>query len=332
MSVVLSSSLYVVADIGGTNARFALVKEGSSQLHAIEKFRCADFPFFIDAVRAYLSRGHVSTVAGICLAVAGPVEQDWIDLPNNHWAFSRSELEQQLGVAVTIINDFSAQVLSIGGLATEDFHWIGSARPVYDEAGVIAVLGPGTGLGVAAMLPGGAIVPSEAGHVAFAPTTQHEVEILGQLWQRYERVSVERLLSGMGLANLYWANSRLRGDERELPAPEVTAGCRAGDPVCQAAIKDFCNILGAVAGDVALSMGAMSGVYLSGGILPQMLDILEGIAIRASFDNKGRFSAICARIPMAIVLADNPGLIGCSPAVCRDHESDRAIISKIKGR
>ncbi|WP_372862106.1 glucokinase [Spongiibacter sp.] len=314
--------LQVVADIGGTNARFAYIQPGQTTLQGIEVFPCSQFPQFIDAVRAYTALGHVANIESLCFAVAGPVEQDWIDLPNNHWAFSRCELERELGVPVIVINDFSAQVLSVSALLDDELHWIGGPRPEAEPNGVVAVLGPGTGLGVSAMLPSGDIIPSEGGHIGFAPTNQHQANVLAQLWRRYERVSVERVLSGAGLANLYWANCRLDGLEKELAAPDVTAGARAGDVYCRRAVDDFCAILGAVAGDTALAVGAYAGVYLSGGILPQMLDVIDTEQIRRNFQEKGRFSAICSQIPLAIVLAEYPGLVGCArqQAISHAHE------------
>lgn len=309
----MSKPAQIVADIGGTNARFAYVESDSNELLGIEIFPCADFPFFVDAIRAYMERGYVAKLDKICLAVAGPVESDLIDLPNNHWSFSRAELQSSLGVPVTIVNDFSAQVLCVDALSDSEVRWIGTARP---EGGQVkAVVGPGTGLGVSAMLPGGDILPSEGGHVAFAPLDDHEAALQTELRQRYERVSVERVLSGMGLANLYWANGRLDGYDRELPAPEVTAGALAGDLYCQRAVEDFCAILGSVAGDVALMMGAADGVYISGGILPRLLDLLDEEAFRQRFDDKGRFTEICSKIPLAIVLAEHPGLRGCVEAL-----------------
>ena len=312
----MNKPVQIVADIGGTNARFAYVQPDSDELLGLEIFPCADFPFFVDAIRAYMERGYVEEVDKICLAVAGPVESDWIDLPNNHWAFSRTELQQSLAVSVSIINDFSAQVLSINGLPESEIRWIGSARPKGQQ--VKAVVGPGTGLGVSAMMPDGGILPSEAGHVAFAPIDEHEADLLKELWQRYDRVSVERVLSGMGLANLYWANTRIDGYERELTAPGITAGAEAGDGYCQRAVSDFCAILGSVAGDVALMMGATDGVYISGGIVPKLLGLLDEGMLRQRFDNKGRFSEICAKIPLAIVLAEHPGLRGCVQALRKD--------------
>jgi glucokinase len=316
----MNASVQIVADIGGTNARFAWVASDDDQLRGIESFPCADFAFLLDAIHAYMRMGHVKRVDRICLAVAGPVESDWIDLPNNHWAFSRQELEASLNVTVDIINDFSAQVLCIDGLAESELQWLGSPRPMGD--GVKAVMGPGTGLGVSAMLASGHILPSEAGHVAFAPVDQHEADLLKVLWQRYPRVSVERVLSGMGLANLYWANCQLEGLCRELPAPEITAGAQAGDQYCLRAVADFYAILASMAGDVSLMMGAADGVYLSGGILPRILNLLDEAGFRRRFEDKGRFREFNTGVPLAIVLTEYPGLSGCVQAL---RSASRAV-------
>ncbi len=307
--------MQIVADIGGTNARFAYVQAGSGELQGIDTFPCADFAFLVDAIRAYMDRDGLASPDGICLAVAGPVESDWIDLPNNHWAFSQRELAEALDCRIEIINDFSAQVLSLEALGEQDLHWLGSPRP--GGAGVKAILGPGTGLGVSAMLSSGEIVPSEAGHIGFSPVDAHGVALLSVMWDRYHRVSIERLLSGSGLANLYWANCRLDGHCRELPAPEVTAGAMAGDEYCLRAVRDFLDILASTAGDVALMMGANAGVYLSGGILPRMLQFLDEDQFRQRFEDKGRFRAFTESLPLAVVSAPYPGLMGSVQALRR---------------
>lgn len=309
----MNQPVQIVADIGGTNARFAYVHANSDVLQGIEVFPCAEFPFFIDAIRTYMANNQFKSVDKICLAVASPMEGDWVDLLNNHWAFSRSELQEALQVSLTIINDFSAQVLCVKGLDESEIKWLGSPRPSGDH--VTAVVGPGTGLGVSAMTPDGSILPSEGGHVAFAPVNDHQIALLQQLWRRYERVSVERALSGAGLANLYWANTCLDNDERELIAPEVTSGAYAGDVHCVRAVEDFCSILASVSGDVALMMGATGGVYLSGGILPRLLDLLDEEQFRTTFEEKGRFSEILSKIPLGIILAKQPGLRGCVAAL-----------------
>jgi glucokinase len=309
----MTSSTYLVADIGGTNARFASVNGAGGALQNLQVYPCADFPFLLEAIQAYLATQSEITVDGVCLAVAGPVDTDPIDLPNNHWTFSRPELERSLGVPVSIINDFSAQVLSIATLTSSELRWLGPSRPA--GKGVTAVIGPGTGLGVSALLPSGDILPSEAGHVGFAPVNQHQSDLLEVLRKRYRRVSAERVLSGPGLANLYWANCHLQGLCKELPAAEVNAGAQADDPQCRQAVDDFLAILAAFAGDVALMTGASEGVYLSGGILPKMLDFLDEDEFLEHFRAKGRFHDFNAAIPVAVVLAEQPGLRGCARAL-----------------
>ncbi len=313
----MAGGTHIVADIGGTNARFAHVGDDAVTLSDVEVFPCSDFTYLIDAIKAYLDRIGVSIPDSICLAVAGPVEADWIDLPNNHWAFSQQEIAAQLGAPLRVINDFTAQILSIDLLQDSDFHWLGPDRPM--GAGVRAVIGPGTGLGVSAMLPSGDILPSEGGHMSFAPADGHEAALLEVLWERFPRVSTERVLSGQGLENLYWANCRLAGRERELPAPAVTAGARAGDPGCLAAVTDFFAILASWTGDIALMTAANDGVYLSGGILPKMKDLLDEQRFLQRFRDKGRFTAFVAGIPLAVLQAEHPGLIGCARAITRDH-------------
>lgn len=314
----MSKTVSIVADIGGTNARFASVYLDNQQLHNLEVVSCEHFPLLVDALRAYIDRGSFDSIERVCLAVAGPVESDWVELPNNHWSFSQAELQQSLSVPVVVINDFSAQAYSINALHSSQLHWIGSPRPAAARrqgSRVKAILGPGTGLGVSAIISGSHIVPSEAGHVAFAPVSQHEADLLQILWRRNERISVERVLSGMGLENLYWANCQAVGIDRELSAQQITDGASGGDEYCCRAINDFFAILGSVAGDVALMMGASSGVYVSGGIVPKIRHLLNEDLFRQRFDNKGRFSQYCSQIPLSIVLAEHPGLIGCVEAL-----------------
>jgi glucokinase len=320
----MAAGVHIVADIGGTNARFAHVESGTARLNDVEVFPCSEFTYLIDAIRNYLETVCVSTADSICLAVAGPVEADWIDLPNNHWAFSQREIAAQLGAPVQVINDFTAQILSLELLQESDFQWLGPDRP--RGGGVRAVIGPGTGLGVSVMLPSGDILPSEGGHITFAPEDSHAAALLEILWERFPRVSTERVLSGQGLENLYWANCRLVGDDRELPAPAVTAGARAGDPVCLAAVNDFFGILASWAGDIALMAGATDGVYLSGGILPQLKDLINEQLFLRHFRNKGRFASFVSGIPVALVQADHPGLTGCARAAIREcHDADKAL-------
>ncbi|HKJ01514.1 MAG TPA: glucokinase, partial [Longimicrobiales bacterium] len=196
----------VVGDVGGTHARFAVLGP-TGCLERLEVLNCADYARIEDAIVAYLGEVGVREVAELCLAVAGPVDRDQVDLPNNHWTFSRHALEQTLGAPLAVINDFTAQALSLDMMGPNDLRWLGTPRPV--AGGIRGVLGPGTGLGVAIQMPSGEVVPSEGGHMGFTPTSNHQIDLLRALHARFRRVSVERLASGPGLENLYWANTGL---------------------------------------------------------------------------------------------------------------------------
>lgn len=320
----------LVADIGGTNARFALVGDSPRDLRSIEVLACADFESLDAAIREYLARRGRATVVEACLAVAGPVHQDRVDLPNSHWGFSRAQLTADLGAPLTILNDFSAQALSVGVLRDDEVAWLGEPRP--REGGVRTVIGPGTGLGVAIQTPSGEVVPSEGGHVAFAPTDDHEMDLLRILLSRYRRVSVERLVSGPGLENLYHANLRLGSDSPGLPASpgipaptrsaaEVAGLAKEGHPVALQAVEDFFDVLAAFAGDMALTSWATSGVYLSGGVLRRLMPFLDPERFRARFQDKGRLTAFCETVAVGCVQAEYPGLMGCAVAALRHQRT-----------
>jgi glucokinase len=314
----MNCDISIVGDIGGTYARFARVGSVLNQLEGIRVLPCVDFPNLGNALQAYLQAEHIEGADQICLAVAGPVESDLIDMPNNHWKFSISELQATFSSSLKIINDFTAQALCIPLLQYHELVWVGTPRPSGGHRQcrqVKTVIGPGTGLGVAAVMPSGEVVPSEGGHVAFAPVNQHEIDILKTMWARFDRVSVERFLSGSGLSNLYWANAKLQGKEADMQPPEVVAGAMSGEPICRQAVEDFCAILGSVAGDMALAMGSLGGIYLSGGILPRIKNYFLGTNFRDRFEDKGRFSEFCRQIPIAMVLAEYPGLLGCAAAL-----------------
>ena len=306
-------NLNIVADIGGTNARFAYVTSDSNQLTNIQVYSCKDFPSFDDAFLSYLDTVRDKTIQKVCIAAAGQVNRGCVDFPNSSWSLKADRLTKYTDTPVEIINDFHAQILSLDTLLSDELHWIGEARPVGNYAR--AVLGPGTGLGVSAMLPSGQILPSEAGHIHFSATSGHEVELLKHLWTRYPRVSYERLLSGAGLSNLYWANCRIAGLDRELSPPDVSKGASMGDIYCKKAIEDFFAILASFAGDVALMMGASDGIYLSGGIVPKLLDHIDEESFRKNFENRGRFTESFLAIPLGLVLSEHPGLQGCAVAV-----------------
>ena len=299
----------IVADIGGTNARFACIAENGNALYDFRNYACEDFQHFREVILAYLNDSNIKHPGRLCIAVAGVVEKDWIDLPNNHFAFSQFTLQKELGLEIIFINDFTAQLKSIGSLVSSELHWLGRQRP--RGKFIHAAVGPGTGLGVAGQTPSGEIIPSEGGHFAWAPLDSHEYELLKLCWERYPRVSVERLLSGPGLSLLYWANSILHGQEREMKAADITNSARGGDAICMRTVRDFIQILGSVAGDIAIVMGALDGIYLMGDMLLHLRGLYRPVLLRNRFNDKGRYADYCASIPLAVVEASNTGLRGC---------------------
>jgi len=309
----MSSSCQIVADIGGTNARFACIQADSKVLHDIRILQTADFTGIDAAIRHYLATLPPLPVDTICLALACPVAQDEIRLTNNPWHFSRRGLEKALNLRVAVINDFTAQAICLDELQAEEFDWLGSQRPLGGRMRVI--MGPGTGLGVAGISPTGDIIATEGGHISFAPLDARQVALLEVLWQKFPRVSVERLLSGPGLATLYHANSTLAGAPATLQPQAITAGAQQGEPLCLQTVQDFLDILASVAGDIALASGALDGIYLAGGILPKLGSLLDRERFRRQFSAKGRMSGYCGNVPLALLRAEHMGLRGCAGAL-----------------
>lgn len=315
----MNTELKIVGDIGGTNARFACVTDEGNFYHKVKIYPCADFPNIDDALKQYIEYLETLEITKsvqlqeVCLAIAGPIFNDIIDLPNNHWEFSRTKLQRTIGVPIKVINDFTAQTLSLDLLADDELIWFDDMRPT--GGNIRAVIGPGTGLGIAIQMPNGDIIPSEAGHIAFAARSEHQMELLKLLWKRYQRVSVERVLSGHGLENLYWANSCIAGQEAEQKASDILELAKNNDPYANAALNDFYEILACFAGDIALTAWAADGIYLSGGILPKVWEYFDAAEFRARFQSKGRFTEFCRTVPIALIKAEQPGLLGCVAAL-----------------
>ncbi|WP_104202235.1 glucokinase [Billgrantia saliphila] len=311
----------LVGDIGGTNARFALVTPGEFVPHDIMTLSCADYPGMVEAVRDYLSQvGRVADDAPreACLAFACPIGDDQVTMTNNHWSFSRREAQAALGLErFKAINDFTAQALGVPHVGPDELVEVQPGRS--REHAACLVIGPGTGLGVAGIFPGRRAwipLPTEGGHVTFAPTDEREQNLLRHFRNRYGRVSVERILCGQGLLDLYLAHCSLKGTNPSCQRPaEVTAAAAGGDAIARDTLLRFLKILGDVCGDAALTMGARGGVYLCGGILPRLLDWLPQSGFREAFADKGRMSAYTRSIPVQVVTAPWPGLLGAAEAL-----------------
>lgn len=308
--------LGIVADVGGTHVRFGALADEEAPLHCIRVRDCAEFTRLDEAVSLYLDELSSLEQARVqprylCLALPGDVQSEPVNLVNLGWQVSPHSLAQQFGCQVLTLNDFTAQALAIPGFAPSELEWL--RQPAVPTQGLTrAIIGPGTGFGVAALLPDGAVVESEAGHLSFAPQSPLQQEILARLWGVLPRISVERMLSGPGLAMLYRGMSLTQGRDMRLKPEEVTRQARAGDPLAIATIAEFNRILGAVCGDLALAFGAKGGVFLSGGLLGALFDLLDTDEFLQQFDNKGRYQDYCRQIPVARVLAPLPGLLGAA--------------------
>jgi glucokinase len=319
----------LVADIGGTNARFALVDLDTSPPTLIEQrtLRCADYASLHHAAENYLTEVATKPTRA-ALAVACPVKGDEIRLTNRAWAFSRGELKSTLGLEqLAVINDFGAVAWSLPALGAEDLlPLFGSQGP--PEHGPVTLLGPGTGLGVGLLAGdrgrGWLVIETEGGHVSFAPQGDEEQTIARWAIARFGRVSNERLLSGVGLSHI---DAALRGEDPSSrnallrdPAHIVAAALEGHDLVARRTLARFCAIFGSVAGDCALVHGARS-VIIAGGIVPRFIPFLKSSAFRERFLAKGRFADYLAAVPIQIIIHPQPGLLGAAMAL-RDALKD----------
>ncbi|MGV8960392.1 MAG: glucokinase [Stenotrophomonas sp.] len=317
-----ASDAVLVADIGGTNARFALAHPDAAvalDTDSILEYPVAQFPSLADAAAHYLRHTGAAARSGV-FAVAGRVDGDQARITNHPWVISRPHLTAALGFErLHLINDFVAQAMSITLLQAGDVVRIGAATWQPDSTGQsrnYCVIGPGTGLGVGGLIiRNGRSYPlaTEGGHVSFAPGTPEEVRILEILSRQFGRVSNERLVCGPGLVNIHRALSEIAGtDPGQLQPADVTERARQGDALALRAVDVFLAVFGAISGDAVLMQGAWDGVFLTGGLVPRMLEGLQHSGFRQRFENKGRFSAAMAQVPALTITHPWPGLLGAT--------------------
>lgn len=314
------SAAALIADIGGTNARFALV-DASGRVGEPTAVRCADYAGPAQAAQAFLAAhaGGVS-VDRAAFAVACPITGDAVDLTNSAWHFSIEQVRGELGLRrFDVINDFTAVALSVRHLGAADVLKVGGGVAV--ENAPIAVLGPGTGLGVSALVPDSSghwtALATEGGHATLAAANAHEDAVLEWLRQRFGHVSAERVLSGPGMVNLYEALAAIRGQPPAYSTPDAISQ-RALDGsclLCREALDMFFAILGTVAGNLALTVGARGGVFIAGGILPRMREAFLQSGFRRRFEDKGRFVDYLAPIPTWLVVHPQPAFAGLAGLV-----------------
>lgn len=310
----------LIGDIGGTNARFALADDRAPGFDQTRILKCADFTTANDAIRHYLDDIGVERPDAICIAAAGPLVGDAIRLTNNAWTLSVDGLENAFGTRqVRLLNDFAAIGYSVPFVGRENLHPIGEAPPksLENPTYTIAVLGPGTGLGSVGLRRFGEhllLINSESAHSGFSPETRRQFEILSALQGRRERVDSEYLASGTGITNLYWALAQLHGTNSEPhDAAEIfDLAERNADPVAVETVEEFFEILGQVAGDLALTFGAEDGVFIAGGIAQRHADKLLKSRFREGFERKGSHRYLVERIPTQLITYDQPGLLGAA--------------------
>ncbi len=312
----------LLADVGGTNARFAWQAAPGGEIEEVHVLPCAEHPTLADAIARYLARIGRSSPRDCAIAIANPVTGDRVRMTNHHWAFSISELAAACGFArLRVLNDFTALALALPTLPREALRQVGGEAPVPDAA--IALIGPGTGLGVSGLVPDGRggwlPLQGEGGHATLAGRTPRESAVLERIDARYGHASGERAVSGQGLADIYEALQAIdaQAPKAELSAAQIVTGAlERNDAACLEAIDLFCAFLGTAAGNLALTLGARGGVYIGGGIVPRLGEVFDQTPFRARFEAKGRFQPYLAAIPVFVIHASqSPALLGAAAAL-----------------
>lgn len=323
-----SAALTMLADLGGTNVRFALCDPAADApllAGSVQRYHVTRFASLAAAMRQYLHDSGTHPRHALIAAAGRISDGQTVQITNNPWAISAQGLCAELALqSVRLINDFAAQSMALTLLGTDEQTAVGPLpvpRVGADDAQTFVVMGPGTGLGVGALLwrdGHASVLESEGGHAGFAAHSAEDIEILTRLNQRFGRVSNERLLSGQGLVNLYTTLCAMAGQADQTQRPEdITARANANsDPLCVRTVETLAGIFGSIAGDLVLTFGGWDGVYLTGGLLPVLLPWLQRGSFRERFADKGRFSETLQQVPTVAITAAEPGLLGAA-AVAR---------------
>ncbi len=315
---------WLVADIGGSNARFAWVDGPGARVQHVRKLPVAQYESLRAAAEAYLQElvglGLSARPRRASLALATALEGDRVELTNSHWTFSRSQLQADLGLdELRLLNDFEALALSLPGLRADQIATL--PGPALSAArGTLAVIGPGTGLGVGGVIEtsgGWVALPGEGGHMTLAPTNDYESALLAVARQEFPHVSAERFLSGIGLPTLHAAVATVAGEPpaQRLSAEQIVERALSGDAICAKTMDQFCAFLGSFAGSVVLTLGARGGVYIGGGIVPRLGERFFQSAFRTRFEDKGRFSSYLASVPCVLITDTLTALDGAAFAL-----------------
>ena len=307
---------WLVGDIGATHARFGLVSPDAKLLHS-RTLADEDYPTIDDALAAFLAeRGELPMPRQGAIAIASVITRDRVAMTNHPWSFSVRELKARFAFErLEVINDFTALALALPRLAPEDRQVVGGGTPV--AGAPLGVLGPGSGLGVSGLVPSGRgwiALTGEGGHATMSPATDREGAVLDRMRRHFDHVSAERALSGPGLVNLYNTLAVIDGaPAKGYTAAQITdLAIRAEDPLCVETTTMFCAMLGTIAGNLALTLGARGGVYIGGGIVPKLGQMFLDSPFRERFEAKGRLRGYLEAIPTFVVTHPLPAFLGCA--------------------
>ncbi len=331
----------LLADIGGTYARFTVETAPGVFTHTAS-LRCAEHADFASAVSAYLralSGQDLPPIEHAAIAIANPVEGDEVRMTNYHWRFSIEQMRQQLALGtLVVVNDFTALAMALPRLGNHQRRQVGGGAA--RERSVLGLLGAGSGLGVSGLIPaaeGYIALGTEGGHSSFAPRDEREQAVLRYGQRRYPHLSFERLLSGPGIEMIHAALLEHAGQPPEpLPAPEITRRALDGSCAhCEATLQTFCSALGTAASNLAVTLGALSGVYIGGGIVPRLGTYFDRSPFRQRFEDKGRFSEYLQRIPTYVITAENATFMGASAILAaqlhsRSDDQGSALLGHIQ--
>jgi glucokinase len=289
----------------------------------VRSLAAGDHASLAESIAAYLRQEKLPALHDVAFGIATAVTGDSVRMTNHHWSFSIADLQARLGARrLRVLNDFEALAHAVPALGPADLSAIGGGAPVPGAA--LAVIGPGTGLGVSGLVSDGhggwRVIVGEGGHVTLPAADSREASLLAVLRERFDHVSAERALSGPGLVNLYEAACVLDG---ETPAPldpaQVMSRAFGDDTQCTQAVTTFAALLGNVAGNLALTLGARGGVFIGGGIVPRLGARFAQLPFRERFEGKGRFRSYLAAIPTCVITAESPALLGAARALDSGH-------------
>lgn len=315
----------LLADIGGTNARFAL-EYSPGEIGSVQVYPCADYPGVAEVIKKYLKDTKIGRVNHAAIAIANPVDGDQVSMTNHDWSFSIEATRRALGFdTLLVVNDFTALAMALPGLTDAQRVQVGggSRRP----NSVIGLLGPGTGMGVSGLIPADdrwIALGSEGGHATFAPADEREDIVLQYARKKWSHVSFERVAAGPGIEVIYRA---LAGRDKKRVAAnvdtiEIVKRAMEGEPLAAESVDVFCGILGTFAGNIAVTLGALGGIYIGGGVVPRLGEFFARSSFRKRFEAKGRFEAYLQNVPTYVITAEYPAFLGVS-AILAEQLSNR---------